>query len=489
MNGPDGTRRGGTMDIKHVVVVMLENRSFDCMLGMLYPSGDRFDGLTGTESNVWHKSDGSQQTIQVWKDPALTAKTVCIPAPDPGEQFVDIHMQIHGLAADGTPNTSGPTMGGFVDNYMRQPPTTPATDPYSVMHYFTPDQVPVISTLARAFGVSDRWHASAPCQTWPNRFFAHTGTANGYVNNSPTHFPYEMDTVFNRLSDANQEWRIYFHDMPQTATLSKIWGDMFTSHFLDFDTDFVQAAAAGTLPAYSFIEPRYFTDLSGLKIPNDEHPPHNVAYGEQLIAAVYNAVHSGPGWKQTLLVVTYDEHGGCYDHVVPPPATPPDTKTPDGFDFGYFGVRVPAVIISPYVPPKSIIRPAGLTPFDHTSIIATLRKLFGIKPLTKRDEAAPDLVDALEAFQTGPDNDGPPSIVAPAVPPPAAQVARAAAKPPNSLQKGLATAALQLPTAGANIMAHIQRLRSAQDVAPQHATVGDAAGDVAAHMKGFLGRS
>jgi phospholipase C len=474
------------MDIKHVVVLMLENRSFDCMLGMLRESNGEFDGLTGTEFNTWHKPDGSQQNIQVWKDPALDAKTVCIPDPDPGELFTDIHMQIHGLAADGTPNTGGPTMGGFVDNYMRQPPTTPAADPYSVMHYFTPDQVPVISTLARAFGVSDQWHASAPCQTWPNRFFAHTGTANGYVDNSPTRFPYEMDTVFNRLSDAGQSWRIYFHDMPQTATLAKLWGSMFTSHFLDFTTDFIPAAAAGNLPSYSFIEPRYFTDL--FSIPNDEHPPHNVAYGEQLIAAVYNAVRGGLAWKQTLLVITYDEHGGCYDHVVPPVATSPDGKDPDGFDFGYFGVRVPAVIISPYVPAGTVIRPPGLTPFDHTSIIATLRKLFNFAPLTARDAAAPDLVDALAVLNTGPDNDGPPSVAAPAVPPPLAQVARAAAKPPNSLQKSLATAALQLPTAGADPLVHIQRLRAAQDVAPQHATVAEAAVDVAAHVKGFLGR-
>ena len=233
-----------------------------------------------------------------------------------------------------------------------------------------------------------------------------------------------MDTVFNRLSDANQEWRIYFHDMPQTMTLAKIWGDMFTSHFLDF-ADFVQAAAAGTLPAYSFIEPRYFADLFGSTIPNDEHPPHNVAYGEQLIAAVYNAVRGGPGWKQTLLVVTYDEHGGCYDHVVPPVAIPPDSTAAAAFDFGYFGVRVPAVIISPHVPAGSIIRPPppGLTPFDHTSIAATLRKLFGIKSLTKREEKAPILVDALEAFHIGPDNDGPASITAPAAPPTPGQLA------------------------------------------------------------------
>lgn len=475
------------IDIQHVVVLMLENRSFDCMLGMLHQSGADFDGLTGTEFNTWHRPDGPPENIQVWKDPTLDAKAVCIPDPDPGELFNDIHMQIHGLAADGSLNTAGPKMGGFVDNYMRQPPTTPAADPYSVMHYFTPDQVPVISTLARQFGVSDRWHASAPCQTWPNRFFAHTGTANGYVNNSPTHFPYEMDTVFNRLSGVGKEWRIYFHDVPQSATLARLWGNVFTGRFRHFD-DFAGDAASGNLPAYSFIEPRYFADPLLNTMPNDEHPPHNVAYGEQLIAAVYNAVRGGPRWKQTLLVITYDEHGGCYDHVVPPPATPPDDRRPDGFDFGYFGVRVPAVIVSPYVPAGSVIRPSGLTPFDHTSIIATLHALFGIGTLTRRDAAAPNLVDTLKALYTGRDNNGPASITAPAVLPERAQVARVAAKPPNDMQKSLSTAALQLPTAGADAAAHIRRLRAVQDVAPQHASAANAATDTVAHVEAFLGR-
>lgn len=470
------------MNIKHGVVLMLENRSFDCMLGMLYPNSKKFAGLIGTEFNTWHKPDGSQMDIQIWKDPALTAQTVCIPDPDPGELFADIHMQIHGLTACGIPNMDAPSMGGFVDNYMRQPLTTPAPDPYSVMHYFTPDQVPVISELARAFGVSDRWHASAPCQTWPNRFFVHTGTANGYINNSPTHFPYEMETVFSRLSNAGQTWRVYFHDIPQSATLSRLWGDLLTRHFRDFGNEFARDAAAGRLPAYSFIEPRYFTTTN--EIPNDEHPPHNVAYGEQLIASVYNSIRSGPSWKQTLLVITCDEHGGCYDHVVPPAATPPGGQTPYGFDFGYFGVRVPAVIVSPYVRAGSVIRPTGLTPFDHTSIIATLRELFNFAPLTARDAAAPDLLEALDAE---PNNDGPASVVAPAIPPAPPQVARAAAKPPNCLQKSLSTAALHLPTAGADVATHIQRLRSVPDVAPQYATVADAAADVAAHMKAFLG--
>ncbi len=310
----------------------------------------------------------------------------------------------------------------------------------------------------------------------------HTANANGYVNNSPTHFPYLMETVFNRLEAAGQRWRVYFHDIPQSATLAKLWNRV--ANFRHFEEHFANDAAAGNLPAYSFIEPRYFADPLLNKIPNDEHPPHNVAYGEELMAAVYNAVRAGPGWKNTLLVITYDEHGGCYDHVVPPPAAPPGGQTPDGVNFDRFGVRVPAVIVSPCMRPGTVVRPPGTTPFDHTSIIATLRKLFGFAPLTARDTEAPDLLQALESET---DNDGPSSITPPAIPPAPAQVARAAAKPLNDLQKSLSTAAAHLPTAGANIDAHIQRLIAVPDVVPFHANVAEAATAVAAHMKAFLG--
>jgi phospholipase C len=472
------------MDIRHVVVLMLENRSFDCMLGTLYPNSEKFDGLIGTEFNTWHKPEGTQQDIQVWKDPGLTAQTVTIPDPDPGELFTDIQMQLRGLAADGSVRNGPPTMGGFVDNYMRQPPASPAPDPYSPMHYFTPDQVPVICELARAYGVSDRWYASAPCQTWPNRFFVHTATAAGYVNNAPTHFPYEMPTVFNRLSKVGQTWQIYYHDIPQSATLTELWVHALTN-FSNFETDFARDAAEGKLPAYSFIEPRYFTDRVLNRMPNDAHPPHNVAYAEQLIASVYNAVRGGSGWKHTMLVITCDEHGGCYDHVPPPAAIPPDVLRPNGFDFSYFGVRVPAVIVSPYVRAGSVIRPEGPTPFDHTSVIATLRKLFNFEALTRRDAAAPDLLGALD---TEPGNDGPASIVPPAIPPAPEQVARAGAKPPNNLQRSLGVLAVQLPTTGADVEAHTQRLISVPDVVPQHATVDDAAASVLGHMQAFLGR-
>jgi phospholipase C len=471
------------MDIKHIVVLMLENRSFDSMLGMLYPSGDQFDGLTGTEQNTWHKAGSPPEPIAVWKSPEMTKQAACIPTPDPGELFTDIHMQIHSLAADGTVAVP-PTMNGFVDNYMRQPSADTPYDAAAPMHYYTYNEIPVLSQLARAFGVSDRWHAPAPCQTWPNRFFAHAGTANGYVNNSPTHFPYMMETVFNRLKeDAKVSWSVYFHDIPQSITLTRLWGDVLT-HCRRFENDFIRDAAAGNLPAYSFIEPRYFADPVLKKMPNDQHPPHDVSYGEALIARVYNAVRGGRGWRNTLLIITYDEHGGCYDHVVPPAATCPGGQTPDGFDFGYFGVRVPAVIVSPWVKPGSVIRPPGLTPFDHTSIIATLRKLFPFASLTPRDAAAPDLLGALTGDGN---NDGPAFITAPEPTPDPGELAAALAAKPNGLQQALGTTALMLPTAGADVGAHVQRLKNVPDTAPSHPTVASAIADVAAHLKAFFG--
>jgi phospholipase C len=146
-----------------------------------------------------------------------------------------------------------------VDNYTRQTAKPPYT-PNAVMHYYTPRQVPVISTLAQHYAVCDQWHASAPNQTWPNRFFAHCATAGGYVNNSPPHFPYMMPTIFDRItrSGISNGWKIYFHDMPQALTLAHLW--LQRDRFRLFG-EFPDDAAKGNLPGYSFIEPRYFADL------------------------------------------------------------------------------------------------------------------------------------------------------------------------------------------------------------------------------------
>jgi phospholipase C len=460
------------MNLAHIVVLMLENRSFDSMLGKLHDATAGFDGLTGNEGNVWHQAEG-EQPVPVWNEPGLTPATMTIPDPDPGEKFTDIAVQLYGLHQDSP-------MGGFVDNYMRQPPAHAPYDPRAVMHYSTPGQVPVLSELAAAFGVSDRWFASAPCQTWPNRFFAHCGTADGCVNNGPAHFPYEMPTVFNLLEAAGQDWRVYFQDIPQAATLSRLWPDA-ERHFRRFNS-FADDAARGALPAYCFVEPRYFSDVLLGTIPEDQHPPHAIGYGEQLIASVYNAVRGGPHWRQTLLLITYDEHGGRYDHVLPPVATPPGGPYPDGFGFNRFGVRVPTIIVSPHISAGSIVRPSSAVPFDHTSIIATLRRRFTLRPLTARDAAAPDVISVLDDEIL---NDGPESIAAPKPATSAADLAAARARPPNDLQASLAVAAVHLPTKNADLDAHRRRIAAAP--VPVHAELAATAESVTAHMKAFLG--
>ena len=428
-------------DIQHVVVLMLENRSFDCMLGRLYPNDPDFKGLTLNEGNTY-----SGTTFGVWNNTGMDPATACIPKPDPGEAFTDMNVQLFG---DAGRSAHPPPMSGFAENYAKQKPSKDGTPkPGDVMHYFTPEQVPVISKLAKCFGVCDQWHASAPCQTWPNRFFAHTATALGHVDNKTFPIPFSAESLFHRLEKRGKTWRVYFHDMPQSSLLGDIW--LYALFHFRFFKQFLADAHAGALPNYSFIEPRYFTDLFLNSIPNDEHPPHNLVYGEQLIASVYNAVRSSPCWKQTLLIITYDEHGGCYDHVAPPPAVPPDANSQYGFAFDTYGVRVPAVIVSPYIPPGSKIRPlpnadGNTYPFDHSSIVATVRKLFlpDDPQLTARDTIAPTLLSAL--ILAVPSNDGPPGIDASLTRPAVPELQTRGDAPPNGMQASLSAAAALLP--------------------------------------------
>jgi phospholipase C len=430
-------------NIQHVVVLMLENRSFDSMLGRLYPNDPDYRGLTLRESNTY-----AGTVFPVWNDSGMSPTTACIPTPDPGELFTDMNMQVFGDAA---PGGAAPTMAGFAENYAQQKASSDGTPkPGDVLHYFTPEQVPVISTLARAFGVSDCWHASTPCQTWPNRFFAHTGTSLGHVDNHTFPIPFPAQSLFHRLEKGGRTWRVYFHDMPQASLLRDIWL-CAAFHFRGFN-QFLADAHTGALPSYSFIEPRYFTDLFLNNIPNDAHPPHNVLYGEQLIAAVYNAVRSSPCWKQTLLIITCDEHGGCFDHVPPPAAIPPDQNSQYGFAFDRYGVRVPAVLVSPFIPPGTKVRPlpdadGNTCPFDHTSIVATVRALFlpGDPPLTARDAVAPTLLASLSLPAAA--NDGPANIDASLVAPSVSDLQIRGNATPNGMQASLAAAAAVLALA------------------------------------------
>lgn len=449
--------------IKNIVVLMLENRSFDGILGRLYAPGERhFNGLPLNASNPW--TGGAQASVAAWNDNTKAPGDMTIPSPDPGEYFTDITTQIFGR--DGLDTQVPAPMNGFVDNYMAQTKEPPYSAK-AIMHYYTPQQLPVISTLARAYAVCDQWHAAAPNQTWPNRFFAHCATAGGYVNNSPPHFPYMMPTIFNRIQQAGMPngWKIYFHDMPQSLTLAQLW--LHRDRFRPFD-EFKDDAAKGRLACYSFIEPRYFADLGLLGMPNDQHPPHDVVYAEQLIAEVYKALRQSPNWPGTLFIITYDEHGGCYDHAPPPAAVSPGDHRPgEQFAFNRYGVRVPAVLVSPYISPGTILRAPPnraapelpVYPFDHSSIIATLRKCFRLGgPLTARDAAAPDLDDVLDL--EGPTNNGPETIDALDYSPTQQDLENAIGRPLTEMQKGLHALAAVLPGPGDDVEAHISRLAS-----------------------------
>ncbi|MBB5471006.1 phospholipase C [Paraburkholderia sp. Clong3] len=383
------------MSVKHIVVLMLENRSFDHMLGYLYadqgnrsPGGQPFEGLTGDETN----QDSAGNRVSVFKIAPADQNAYFMPGADPGEGYVATNMQLFGVAS--ASSSQEPGNGGFVRDYAQTlqwearkgGSILPGTTGKNIMGIFTPDMLPVLSGLARGFAVCDHWYASAPTETMPNRAFACAATSQGHMDDVTKTFT--CPSIFGRLTDAGQSWAIYGYDTPPLTRHN--FPDVTNapeSHFGLF-TDFQAASKGGTLPAFSFLEPGW--SPTG----NSQHPNYDVALGEQLIYEVYQAVSRGPNWNQTLLIVTYDEHGGCYDHVPPPSdAVPPDSLAGEyGFDFRRFGVRIPTVLISPWIEAGTVFRvPDGAMPLDHTSILKTAQSLWGMPALTARDAAAPDV--------------------------------------------------------------------------------------------------
>ena len=384
--------------IKHIVQLMLENRSFDQMLGFLYTntgnrsaSGDPYEGLTGTESNP----DDTGREFTVYKIDQTSPHPYLMPGADPGEGFYNTNFQL--FSTDDPAPNQPPTNRGFVINFKaaiasdeakHYKDTLPGTDPSEIMGMYSAEMLPVMSGLARGFAVCDHWFASAPTQTIPNRAFAAAATSQGHLDNQVKVFT--CPSIFGLLSKNNLDWAIYGYNRdPLTRLDYSDTQHAAESHFGHF-RDFQARAAAGTLPAYTFLEPDF--GATG----NSQHPNYDVALGEKLIHDVYYTVRNGPGWADTLLLITYDEHGGNYDHVPPPyGATPPDNTVGEfGFDFRRFGVRIPAVLISPRIAPGTVFRTkAGV--IDHTSVLRTIEKRWGLPPLTARDKAAPELGDVL----------------------------------------------------------------------------------------------
>jgi phospholipase C len=386
---------GNAMDqVKHLVVVMMENRSFDNQLGFLYakennippinipapPSGGQnsYDGLIDPHptSPFWNPCNPEFFTsgappLKVYATQGTTGPNpMLVPDHDPREEFDHITFQILGPQG-----YTGPRMLGFLVDYLTTDPGHPR-NANQLMECYSPDQVNVISQLARNYAVCDRWFCSTPNQTLPNRAFVLAGTSMGQVNNQPEPL-YDAPTIFEVLQDTGHSWRVYNDTILMSLArlqFPRLWDPLLQVHFRGIG-ELEEDAAAGTLPEYSFVEPSFQI------LPNDGHPPHDVGLGEQFLLRIWKAISTGKNWNNTLLVITFDEHGGCYDHVEPPAAKPPDAASnpgEEGFRFDRYGVRVPAILVSPYIEAGTVFRSAVEVPYDHTSILATLRDWLNI---------------------------------------------------------------------------------------------------------------
>jgi len=283
---------------------------------------------------------------------------------------------------------------GFVTDFQASIKGNTAYDRQQVMGYYVLDFLPALHQLARNFTVCDRWFSSLPGPTWPNRFFALSGTSSGKVL-MPEGVPHlgeftaqDQVTLFDRLNDREVSWKVYFYDFPLSLLLNHQRRAANLAQYSLIKNFYKEVTDERLFPSFVFIEPKYLGADQ-----NDDHPPHNVFKAEKLIGDVYNAIRSNDAlWQSTLLVVTYDEHGGFYDHVVPPATIPPDDRRDDGFAFNQLGVRVPALLISPWVGAR-----VEKTVFDHTSLLKYLVDKWHLAPLGARTAAANSIGVALRA--------------------------------------------------------------------------------------------
>ncbi|KAI3819820.1 hypothetical protein L1987_13672 [Smallanthus sonchifolius] len=372
--------------IKTVVVLVMENRSFDHMLGWIKKTRPDIDGLTGQEYNHVNASDPASAKVHVSNDAVFVDS-------DPGHSIQAIHVQIFGS----NETRPGPApMNGFV-----QQANSMGVDGMdrTVMSGFEPELLRSYTELVNEFAVFDRWFASVPASTQPNRLYVHSATSHGASSNVRKDLinGFPQKTVFDSLDENGLTFGIYYQNIPTTLFFQSLRKLKFITKFHEYDLTFKNHAKNGKLPNYVVVEQRYF-DLNFFPA-NDDHPSHDVAVGQAFVKEVYETLRASPQWNEMALLITYDEHGGFYDHV----STPLDhVPNPDGiigpepyyFRFDRLGVRVPTLLISPWVDKGTVIHePSGPTPysqFEHSSISATVKKLFNLDSdfLTKRDEWA-----------------------------------------------------------------------------------------------------
>jgi phospholipase C len=375
------------------------------MLGGLKAQDPRIDGLTGAEFNL----DTNGQPALVKRQAAFQGQL----DPDPDHHFAGVDFQIFG--GDMSPTRTA-TMSGFVRGYFSQ--RRDVKHSKKIMHYFDPARLPVLTTLATEFAVFNGWFSSIPGPTLCNRAFAHYGSSFGHVDMNVFYPNTTFTSVYQRLDAVRKRAKIYFFDN-KSSTMEIVNLLQHQPQFFGSFQQFQDDCAHDRLPDYSFLEPNY-SDHEGpggeALLASDQHPDHDVREGERFIASVYNAIQANPQvWASTALLVVYDEHGGIYDHV-PPPACPPDgfvaqptsTGTGKPFFFDRLGVRVPAVLVSPWVK-KGTVVPGVNDPnpriFEHASIPATVTNFFvdpQFGPRSPREQAAETFLDlvSLDVMRT-----------------------------------------------------------------------------------------
>ena len=421
--------RSHAMD--HVVLVLFENRSLDNLLGHLYgpADGKTFEGVIGTDlSNPipqWAEHGAERKTV-----PYTVATDMDAPNPDSGEEYFHTNVQLfnrleeqnrfkigEAVSAPWNAPEQGAvaSMDGFVTDYISvftaEMGRQPTYEEYAqIMTGYTPEQVPVLSGLAKGFAVFDHWFSEVPSQTFMNRSFWTAASSSGLVINSPVSNFTERntaETLFERLEAHGRTWKVYVQE-PMAISFTGLihmprLKNQLATRFVPY-AEFENDAANGTLPDFSFIEPNFIAGHSDyhpacgrsfiagdMNIPVD--PPSSIRGGEAFLARIYATIRSaaspvGSNAYNTIFFIGWDEPGGTYDHVPPGPVPPPDPGAPAGqlgFKFDRSGYRVPAILVSPWVDDGVVINDEH----RHTSMIATLRKAWGLgDAFTARDAAA-----------------------------------------------------------------------------------------------------
>jgi phospholipase C len=402
----------GLDNLKHIVVLMMSSRSFDHMLGGLKKKFPKVNGLTGNESNP----DSNGTLVKVEPIAAYRGQL----EHDPDHHFPGVDLQIFGGAPAGPGRVAN--MKGFVKSYASQ--GTSLERRRAVMNYFSPEKIPVLTTLATEFAVFNGWFSSIPGPTICNQAFAHYGTSFGNVDMNMFQVTdasrHTIPTIYERMRAAGHSAKLYYYDQMSSAlgTVNFIKDQSFFGTFADF----VRDCKSGDLPEYAFVEPNRSDHPGpggGQLLATDQHPDHHVLAGDKFIASVYNQIRIIPElWQSTALLIVYDQHGGLYDHVAPPNCTPDGFTAHEAatgvrgleFRFDRLGVRVPAILVSPYIARGTVVPgtedPASGRIFEHSCIPATICKHFcgGNSAGTPREQQAETFLDLL-GDNLRPDND------------------------------------------------------------------------------------